>query len=120
MKVPNTRYNLLTLVGTILAVILLTLVNLGSRGGWAFAAQASPGAAQTGPSGPSAEALHLLVGRSLVITSQSRIFRVSVADPTIVDALVVSPTQILLSGKSPGVASLVIWDESGQSQTFDA
>jgi len=32
----------------------------------------------------------------------------------------VSPTQILLSGKSPGVASLVIWDESGQSQTFDA
>jgi pilus assembly protein CpaC len=43
-----------------------------------------------------------------------------VADPTIVDALVVSPTQILISGKSPGVASLVIWDETGQSQTFDA
>ena len=32
----------------------------------------------------------------------------------------VSPTQILISGKSPGVASLVIWDETGQSQTFDA
>ena len=62
----------------------------------------------------------MLVGRSLVISSQSRIFRVSVADPAIVDALVVSPTQILISGKSPGVASLVIWDESGQSQTFDA
>jgi len=120
MKVPNTRYHLLTLVGMILAVILLALVNLGSRGGGAFAAQASPAAAQPGPSEPSANALHLLVGRSLVITSQSRIFRVSVADPTIVDALVVSPTQILLSGKSPGVASLVIWDESGQSQTFDA
>jgi pilus assembly protein CpaC len=120
MKVPNTRYHSLTLVGIILAVILLNLVNLGSRRGGAFAAQASSAAAQPGPSGPSAEALHLLVGRSLVITSQSRIFRVSVADPTIVDALVVSPTQILLSGKSPGVASLVIWDESGQSQTFDA
>ena len=79
-----------------------------------------PAAAQPVPSGPSAEALHLLVGRSLVITSQSRIFRISVADPTIVDALVVSPTQILISGKSPGVASLVIWDETGQSQTFDA
>jgi len=120
MKVPNTRYHFLTPVGMILAVILLTLVNLGSRGEGMFAAQASPAAAQPGPPGPSAEALHLLVGRSLVITSQSRIFRVSVADPTIVDALVVSPTQILLSGKSPGVASLVIWDESGQSQTFDA
>jgi pilus assembly protein CpaC len=119
MKVPNTRYHLLTLVGIILAVILLALMNLGPRGEGAFAAQ-SPAAAQPVPSGASAGALHLLVGRSLVITSQSRIFRVSVADPTIVDALVVSPTQILLSGKSPGVASLVIWDESGQSQTFDA
>jgi pilus assembly protein CpaC len=120
MKVPNTRYHLLTLVGMILAVTLLALAGLGSWGKGAFAAQASPAAAQPGSSGSSAEALHLLVGRSLVITSQSRIFRVSVADPTIVDALVVSPTQILLSGKAPGVASLVIWDESGQSQTFDA
>ena len=60
------------------------------------------------------------MGRSLVISSQARIFRISVADPAIVDALVVSPTQILISGKSPGVASLVIWDETGQSQTFDA
>ena len=55
-----------------------------------------------------------------MISSQARIFRISVADPGIVDALVVSPTQILISGKSPGVASLVIWDETGQSQTFDA
>jgi pilus assembly protein CpaC len=55
-----------------------------------------------------------------VITSQARIFRISVADPTIVDAMVVSPTQILITGKSPGVASLVIWDETGQSETFDA
>ena len=62
----------------------------------------------------------MLVGRSLVISSQARIVRISVADPAIVDAMVVSPTQILISGKSPGVASLVIWDESGQSQTFDA
>ena len=60
------------------------------------------------------------MGRSLVISSQARIFRISVADPAIVDALVVSPTQILISGKSPGVTSLVIWDETGQSQTFDA
>jgi pilus assembly protein CpaC len=60
------------------------------------------------------------VGRSLVITSQARIFRISVADPSIVDALVVSPTQILINGKAPGVASLVIWDETGQNQTFDA
>jgi pilus assembly protein CpaC len=111
MKVQNTRYKLLTLAATITVAILLALVNLGSQEGRALAAQ---------DAGPAVSALHLLVGRSLVITSQSRIFRISVADPTIVDALVVSPTQILISGKSPGVASLVIWDETGQSQTFDA
>jgi pilus assembly protein CpaC len=119
MKVTNTRYKLLTLAATMLVVILLALVHPGLRGEEALAAQASAGAAQQAPSGPSAEALHLLVGRSLVISSQARIFRISVADPTIVDALVVSPTQILISGKGPGVASLVIWDETGQSQTFD-
>jgi pilus assembly protein CpaC len=120
MKVLNTRYNLLTLAATVLVVILPALVNLGSRGGRTFAAQAGAGAAQASSPETSVQSLHLLVGRSLVITTQSRIFRISVADPTIVDALVVSPTQILISGKSPGVASLVIWDESGESQTFDA
>src|SRR5271157_1736431 len=120
MKVPNNRNNLLTLGAMMLVVALLALLNGGARGGEAFAAQASPAAAQAAPPGPSAEALHLLVGRSLVISSQARIFRISVADPAIVDALAVSPTQILISGKSPGVASLVIWDETGQSQTFDA
>ena len=120
MKVPNSRYNLLMVAATVLVVIPVSLVSPGSRGGRIFGAQAVAGAPQAGSPGPSVEALHLLVGRSLVISSQARIFRISVADPTIVDALVVSPTQILISGKSPGVASLVIWDETGQSQTFDA
>jgi pilus assembly protein CpaC len=120
MKVLNTRYNLLTLTAAALVATLLALLNLGTPGSEALAAQASAAAAPQAPAASSAEALHLLVGRSLVITSQARIFRVSVADPTIVDAMVVSPTQILISGKSPGVASMVIWDETGQSETFDA
>ena len=120
MEVPNTRYKLPKLAATILAATLLGLMSLGPRQSEAIAAQAGPPAApQAAPAGSSAETLHVLVGRSLVMTSQARIFRVSVADPTIVDALVVSPTQILINGKSPGVASLVIWDETGQSQTFD-
>ena len=36
------------------------------------------------------QALHLLVGRSLVITSPSRIKRVSLADPSIAEAIVVA------------------------------
>ena len=119
MKVPNTRFNLLTLAATMLAVTLLALINLGAQGSLRRKPTLRRSRKQV-PLRPSAEALHLLVGRSLVISSQARIFRISVADPGIVDALVVSPTQILISGKTPGVASLVIWDETGQSQTFDA
>src|SRR5882724_5198370 len=42
------------------------------------------------------QTLHLLVGRSLVITSPSRIKRISLADPEIAEAIVVSPTQVLV------------------------
>ncbi len=65
------------------------------------------------------EALHLMVGRSLVISSPNRIKRVSLADPNIADAVLVSPYQILINGKTPGGVSLVIWDEFDQTQTFD-
>ena len=70
-------------------------------------------------SAESAQTLHVLVGRSLVITSATRIKRVSLADPAIAEAIVVSPTQVLLNGKAPGGVSLIIWDESGQSQAFE-
>jgi len=63
--------------------------------------------------------LHLLVGRSLVITSPTRVKRISIADPNIADAIVISPFQVLLNGKTPGGVSLIIWDESDQSQTFE-
>jgi pilus assembly protein CpaC len=65
------------------------------------------------------EALHLIVDRSLVITSPVQIRRVSLANPAICDALVVTPTEILLNGKRAGATSLVIWGQSGQMQTFD-
>ena len=58
-------------------------------------------------------------GRSLVITSPTPIKRVSVADPNIAEAVVVSPYQLLLNGKAPGGVSLLVWDESDQSQTFE-
>jgi pilus assembly protein CpaC len=65
------------------------------------------------------QVLHLMVGRSLVITSPTRIKRVSVADPSIADAIVVSPTQVLVNGKIPGGVSLMLWDDSDQSQAFE-
>jgi pilus assembly protein CpaC len=65
------------------------------------------------------QTLHLLVGRSIVITSPARIKRVSIADANIAEAIVVSPNQVLVNGKTPGGVSLIVWDESDQSQSFE-
>jgi pilus assembly protein CpaC len=81
-------------------------------------APAAPGAGQ-GQESSEPQTLHLLVGRSLVITSPSRIKRVSLADPEIAEAIVVSPTQVLVNGKKPGGVSLLLWDETDQSQAFE-
>ena len=77
-----------------------------------------PGSApQQAPEVP--EALHLLVGRSLVITSPTRIKRISIADTTIAEATAVTPNQVLVNGKAPGGVSLLIWDVNDQSQSFE-
>ena len=85
---------------------------------------AAPGAAPTSDVAPASDAitgttLHLLVGRTLIITSPAKIKRVSLADPTVAEAEVVNPYQVVLDGKAPGGVSLVIWDEFDRSRQFD-
>ena len=77
------------------------------------------GAGQVSQESEAPQMLHLLVGRSLVITSPTRVKRVSLADPTIAEVVVVSPTQVIVNGKTPGGVSLILWDEADQSQTFE-
>ena len=63
--------------------------------------------------------LRVMVGKSLLINVTERLKRVSVTDDTVADAMVVTPTQILVHGKSPGEISLLIWDEAERSRSFD-
>jgi pilus assembly protein CpaC len=73
---------------------------------------------------PQAEAqgaapLRVLVGKSLLINTTERLKRISVTDDAIADALVVTPTQILVHGRAAGEVSLLIWDELERSRSFD-
>lgn len=77
------------------------------------------GASQAAQQPETPQVLHLLVGRSLVITSPTKIKRVSLADPNIAEVDVVTPYQVVVNGKSPGGVSLILWDEAGQSQSFE-
>ncbi|MGO9085413.1 MAG: type II and III secretion system protein family protein [Candidatus Sulfotelmatobacter sp.] len=64
--------------------------------------------------------LRVMVGKSLLITTPNeRLKRISITDPGIAYAQVITPTQILVHGKSPGEISLIIWDELERSRSFD-
>src|SRR4051794_8548906 len=63
--------------------------------------------------------LRVMVNKSLLINTTERLKRISVTDPNVADALVVTPTQILVHGRSPGEVSLLIWDELERSRSFD-
>lgn len=87
---------------------------------------AAPAAGSTSTTSlpPQAEAqgaapLRVMVGKSLLINTSERLKRVSVTDPNVADALVVTPRQILVHGRAPGEVSLLIWDELERSRSFD-
>jgi pilus assembly protein CpaC len=63
--------------------------------------------------------LRVMVGKSLLINTTERLKRISVTDPAIAFATVITPTQVLVHGKSPGEVSLLIWDELERSRSFD-
>src|SRR5258708_7799082 len=63
--------------------------------------------------------LRVMVGKSLLINTTDRLKRVSVTDPEVADALVVTATQVLVHGRSPGEVSLLIWDEYERSRSVD-
>ena len=63
--------------------------------------------------------LRVMVGKSLLINTTERLKRISVTDPAIAFAQVITPTQILIHGKTPGEVSLLIWDELERSRSFD-
>src|SRR3979490_2090848 len=63
--------------------------------------------------------LRVMVGKSLLINTTERLKRISVTDPAIAYATVITPTQILVHGRAPGEVSLLIWDELERSRSFD-
>ena len=73
--------------------------------------------AQSQPQGSAP--LRVMVGKSLLINTTERLKRISITDPAIAFAQVITPTQILVHGKAPGEVSLLIWDELERSRSFD-
>jgi len=63
--------------------------------------------------------LIVAVGKSLIIDSQVPIQRLSVANGELVEAVAVSPREVLINGKGSGDTSLVVWQQNGNRLLYD-
>jgi pilus assembly protein CpaC len=53
-------------------------------------------------------------GASALLINPVPLTRFSVGDPTVAEATVLSPTEVLINGKGLGTTTLLIWDNTGQ------
>jgi len=106
-------------------VFILLICVLGS--GRAVYAQAEPPLA-VGPSAAPVDPaaidsavrdLSMLVGRSTIVEVGMPIARVSLTSADVADAMVTSPSQLLVHAKEPGRISMFVWDKGGSIQRYE-
>jgi pilus assembly protein CpaC len=73
--------------------------------------------ASQGEQGP--ESVHVVVGHSLLIHTPSRIRRILTGNPAVIESVLTSPRELVITAKATGGSSLMLWDEAGQNRTLD-
>jgi pilus assembly protein CpaC len=134
---PHREKNPKMKVRTVLLVAMATLILLPANSFAEFLQQPAspaldPAQEPTAPTGtpttnlppqsnqPQASApLRVMVGKSLLINTTERLKIISVTDPAVASVQVVTPTQILVHGHTPGEVSLIMWDDLERSRSFD-
>jgi pilus assembly protein CpaC len=77
----------------------------------------TPASAQQFITAPHAS-VTLARGTSAVLVSPVAISRVSMADPDVAEAVVMSPRELLINGKSLGTTTFVVWDAEGMRRIY--
>lgn len=103
------------------AVLLLSATlavgqEAGAEGDAASDADGAPSAAQQAAS--STGPLVLVRGTSEVVDHSATLERVSIADPDIADAVVVSANEVVVNAKATGQTTLLLWDEQGGRRSY--
>jgi pilus assembly protein CpaC len=95
-----------------IVILLLSIV--------VFSSPAPAGAAfKLGVEGASATKLHLQASQSYLVDTDLKIRRVSIGKPEVADVTVVTPKQLLVTGKAPGSTTLIYWSEAGVPTSLD-
>ena len=65
------------------------------------------------------ESVHVLVGHSLLIRTEARVKRIVNGNPAVLEWVLTSPRELVITAKQPGGSSVMLWDETGQNRTLD-
>ncbi len=109
---------------TIVSCSALALALFAGQAVWS---QSTPAQAAPAAQPPAAEAtyqdstneLAVTVGKSVLVDCAQPIQRVAVGIGDIAEATAISPTEIMVDGKTAGETSLIIWDIHGGRQFFN-
>jgi pilus assembly protein CpaC len=105
------RRKKLLLGGACLMMLLLTVHLPNQLNAWAAGYGAQPT--------QEAERLHLVSGQSMLLKSVEPVKRVSVANPEVADFTLISPQEIYVLGKAPGVTNLTLWQDRKLLTIYD-
>lgn len=119
---PPNRLATASLLALSLAAAAGAQVQIASSGpiSAAPAGRNTPATAGTGfvESAATGDALHLIVGRSIFLDTVERVRRVYIANPVVLDSYTANPHEIVLTSKTPGTSSVILWDETGHTQSY--
>jgi pilus assembly protein CpaC len=62
--------------------------------------------------------LHLLIGHSMFLKTTDRLHRVYVGSPEVLQSFIPSPNEVVITAVKPGVSSVALWNNSGQSVLY--
>ena len=120
MSAPPSFVRLISIQSLLQAVLCLTGTST-----LAIAQQAQQTAAAGSPASfvethheDSVEAVHLVLGRSLVVNTKNPLKRVYIGNPTVLQSFTAGTDQIILTAKTYGVSSLVLWDTADHAHLY--
>ena len=62
--------------------------------------------------------LRLVVGHSIFFKTANRLHRIYVSDPSVLQSFTASPNEAVITAKAPGVSTLALWDNTGNSLLY--
>jgi pilus assembly protein CpaC len=63
--------------------------------------------------------LHVVVGHSVMVRTSSRVKRILTGNPAVIESVMTSPQELVVTAKQPGGSSLMLWEEMGQNRMLD-